>query len=371
MARTVIQETGEVNEHGQSGTIDCDVHLVVPSVDVLMPYLADHWQAYIRETAFKGPVDSSYPRGAPIGGHPESGKAGEVAPGLDELRDAVLGQSGTTTAILTCAYAVESVRNPFAAAALARAVNDWQVEHWLSRDQRLRGSIVVPIQNPDLARAEIDRIGDHPGFVQVCLPVHGDALYGSRRYSPVFDAAVRHRLVVAIQHGGNPGNPPTAVGWPSSFIEEYVGMSHIFQSQVISLVTGGVFDTFPDLRVTLLESGVSWLPSLMWRLDKEWKGLRREVPWVRRLPSEYIKEHIRLTAWPFDAPPDGAQINEIIDQIGSDELLLFASDFPHRYHGERERAFWNGIPDRLGTMIRSENARHFYRLEPFPVIAAP
>ena len=46
------------------GTIDCDVHLVVPSVETLMPYLADHWRAYIRETAFKGPIDSSYPRGA-------------------------------------------------------------------------------------------------------------------------------------------------------------------------------------------------------------------------------------------------------------------------------------------------------------------
>jgi predicted TIM-barrel fold metal-dependent hydrolase len=360
-----------MNETGQSGTIDCDVHLVVPSVDVLLPYLSDHWQAYIRETAFKGPVDSSYPRGAPIGGHPEPGTAGEAAPDLDELRDAVFDQSGTTTAILTCAYAIESVRNPFAAAALASAVNDWQIEQWLTRDQRLRGSVAVPIQDPDLARAEIDRVGDHPGFVQVCLPVHAEALYGTPRYFPVFEAAVRHRLVVAIQHGGNPGSPPTAAGWPSHFIEEYVGMSHVFQSQVISLVTGGVFDKFPEVGVTLLESGVSWLPSLMWRLDKEWKGLRREVPWVRRLPSEYIREHIRLTAWPFDAPPDGAQINEITDQMGSDKLLLYASDYPHDHGRERERAFWNAIPASLAAKIRSENAREFYRLDPAPVTAAP
>ena len=359
-----------MNETERSGTIDCDVHLVVPSVNVLMPYLSDHWQAYIRETAFKGPVDTSYPRGTPIGGQTAPGKAGEFAPGLEELREVVFGHSGVVTAILTCAYAIESVRNPFAAAAIASAVNDWQIEQWLSRDQRLRGSIVVPIQDPALARAEIDRIGDHPGFVQACLPVHAEALYGTPRYVPVFEAAVRHNLVVAIQHGGNPGTPPSASGWPSHFIEDYVGMSHIFQSQVISLVTGGVFDKFPGLGITLLESGVSWLPSLMWRLDKEWKGLRREVPWVRRLPSEYIREHIRLTAWPFDAPPDGAQLCEIIDQIGADEMLLYSSDYPHQHGRERERTFWDNIPASLAAKIRSENARQFYRLEPDSVTVA-
>ncbi len=362
----VIQETGDVNEHGQSGTIDCDVHLVVPSVDVLMPYLSEHWQTYIRETAFKGPVDSSYPRGVRLGGLDMPSRAGEAAPGLDELRRTVFGQSTTTMAILTCAYAIESVRNPFAAAALASAVNDWQVEHWLSRDPRLRGSIVVPIQDPDLARAEIDRVGDHAAFVQVSLPVHAEALYGSRRYYPVFDAAVRHNLVAAIQYGGHPGNPPTAVGWPSYFIEEYVGMSHVFQSQVISLVTGGTFDRFPQLRVVLLESGVSWLPSLMWRLDKEWKGLRREVPWVRRPPSEYIREHIRLTAWPFDAPPTGPQRDEILDQLGSDELLLFAQRLSRTgiTAGARATRSGTGFPMTWRTKIRSENARRFYRLEP-------
>ena len=42
----------------------------------------------------------------------------------------------------------------------------------------------------------------------------------------------------------------------------------------------------------------------MWRLDKNWKGLRREVPWVDRLPSEMIRESVRLTAQPLDAPDD-------------------------------------------------------------------
>ena len=57
----------------------------------------------------------------------------------------------TEIAILTCLYAVESVHNPDAAAALAAAVNDWQVAEWLDRDARLRGSLVVPSAIPSIA----------------------------------------------------------------------------------------------------------------------------------------------------------------------------------------------------------------------------
>jgi predicted TIM-barrel fold metal-dependent hydrolase len=341
-------------------TIDADVHLVVPSVDTLMPYLSGHWRTYIRETSFKGPVDTSYPRGTSIGGPGVSGESVDTAPSLDDLRGHVFASADTQAAILTCSYAIESIRNPFAASALASAVNDWQKEHWLAQEPRLRGSIVVPVQDPELARAEIDRVAEHPAFVQISLPVHTDGLYGSRRYYPIYDAAVQHNLVIAIQHGGNPGNPPTAVGWPSYFIEEYVGMSHIFQSQVISLVTEGVFDRYPDLRIVLLESGVSWLPSLMWRLDKEWKGLRREVPWVRRLPSEYIKQHIRLTAWPFDAPPSTAKLHQVLDHLGTDDLLLYATDFPHQYDHRLEQALWRDLPESVLSKLRAENAHHFY-----------
>src|SRR5262249_4518623 len=148
------------------------------------------------------------------------------------------------------------------------------------------------------------------------LPVRSAAPYGNRRYHPIYEAAVRHNLVIGLHFGGAPGNPPTPTGWPSYYIEEYAGMAQVFQSQLISLIVEGVFDQFPTLRVALIESGVTWLPSLMWRLDKEWKGLRREVPWVRRLPSDYIRDHVRLTIQPFDAPPGPRYVEQCIAQLG-------------------------------------------------------
>jgi predicted TIM-barrel fold metal-dependent hydrolase len=357
------EKAAEMSESGYAGTIDCDIHFEIPSVDVLVPFLDAYWQSYIRETSFKGPVDTSYPKGSGLCPAPRDG-AGEVAPeeGLDHLRAHVLDRHQTRIGILTCAYAIESIRNPFAAAALARAVNDWQITHWLEPEPRLRGSVMVPSQDPDLAAKEVDRVGGHPGFVQVFLPVHSESLYGHRRYYPVYEAALRSDLAVGIHAGGNPGNPPSAVGWPSYFIEEYVGMAHIFQSQVISLVVDGVFDRFPDLRVALLESGVTWLPSLMWRLDKEWKGLRREVPWVRRLPSDYIRHHIRLTTEPFDAPRENALLPEIIDQVGSEDLLMFATDYPHQHSTRSSDDLLESLAPDLQRKLRHENAATFYRI---------
>jgi hypothetical protein len=50
---------------------------------------------------------------------------------------------------------------------------------------------------------------------------------------------------------------------------------------------------------------------------------------VKESPAETIRRHVRLTAQPIDAPPDPKSLDRIINQIGSDEMLLFATDYPH------------------------------------------
>jgi predicted TIM-barrel fold metal-dependent hydrolase len=350
---------------GVRHVIDCDIHCVVPAVQALFPYLPSFWKEYIRQSAFKGPAGTPYPPGAPTSAWPHAYPANGAAAGTDLglIREQVLDAWDAEYGILQCAYGVESVHNPDAAAVVASAVNDWQAAEWLDKEPRLRGSIVVPSRQPESSAREIDRVGGNPGFVQVYLPVRSEAPYGDRRYHPIFEAAARHDLVVGIHFGGAPGNPPTPSGWPSTYLEEYAGMAQVFQSQVISLIVEGVFDRFPTLRVALIEGGVSWMPSLMWRLDKEWKGLRREVPWVKRLPSEYIMEHVRLTTQPFDVPADSRQTAQIIDQLGSTDLLMFSTDYPHR-HTEAPGAELPPatFPEPLLRKIMAENARAFYRL---------
>ncbi len=344
--------------------IDCDIHNVVPSVQALFPYLSEHWREYITQSAFKGPTDTDYPKGAPIAARPDATPPGGGPPGSDlaTLRQQVLDPWGIEIGILAPAYTVESVHNPDAAAAMASAVNDWLVAEWLDKEPRLRASLVVPSQQPEMAAQEIERLGQHPGFVQVSLPVRSPMLYGNRHYHPIFAAAARHDLVVGIHFGGSPGNPPSGAGWHSYYLEEYAGMAQVFQSQVLNMIVEGVFDRFPTLRVALIESGCSWLPSLLWRMDKEWKGLGREVPWTKSLPSDYVRKHIRLTTQPLDLPNDAAAIGEVLAQFGSDDLLMFATDYPHRHFERIEEALPEGLPAGLRRKILADNARDFYRL---------
>jgi predicted TIM-barrel fold metal-dependent hydrolase len=245
---------------------------------------------------------------------------------------------------------------------MAAAVNDWLIAEWLEKEPRLRASLVVPTHVPEMAAREIDRVGGHPGFVQVLLPVRSEAPYGNRRYLPIFEAAVRNNLVVSLQFGGSPGNPPTGSGWPSYYIEEYVGMAQVFQTQVLSLIVEGVFDRFPELRLALVESGWTWLPSLMWRIDKDWKGLRREVPWNTQVPSAYIRERMRVSLQPMDGPDDPAKLLQMIDQLGSDDLLMFSTDYPHWHFDEPAQALPAGLRPTLRSKILRDNARAFYQL---------
>src|SRR5437773_2396855 len=250
--------------------IDSDVHNEVPNAQALFPYLADYWIEHITNTLFKGPTDTYYPPKSPVAARPGSQAEDGTPAGssLALLQEHVLAGE-VEYAVLNCLYAIDSLHNPDAAVALASAVNDWQIAEWFDKEPRLRGSIVVPSQIPALAAREIDRVAAHRGFVQVLLPARAQHPYGNRLFHPLWEAIARHDLVAGIHFGGAPGNPPTAVGWPSYYFEEYAGMALVFAAQLTSLVSEGVFDLHPDLRVTFLESGFTWLPAHLWRFDRE------------------------------------------------------------------------------------------------------
>ncbi len=139
-------------------------------------------------------------------------------------------------------------------------------------------------------------------------------------------------------------------------------MTLVFQAQLTSLIFAGAFARFPTLRVALIEGGFTWLPAWLWRADKDWKSLRRETPWVRRPPSDYVREHVRLTVQPIDAPPDSEHLLEVIGQLESEDLLMFSTDYPHWHFDSAAAAVPQGLSDHVMAKILTENARAFYRL---------
>jgi predicted TIM-barrel fold metal-dependent hydrolase len=342
--------------------IDCDVHVAVPSMDVLVPYLDDYWREAVRSRGLERHSlnMTGLPANAPVFARPDW-RPQEGAPGtsLDVLRANVLDAFGTKFAIANCMYGAQVLHHEDMAAAFCGAVNEWIAREWLDREPRLRASIVLPIQNPENCVKEIERRAGDKRFVQVLVPAMGEMTLGRRYYWPIYEACERHGLALGIHAGSSYRYAPTSVGWTSYLFEDYLAQSAAFENQLLSLVAEGVFAKYPDLKVVLMESGFAWLPPFIWRANKTWRGVRAETPWVKRPPGEIIREHVRITLQPVDEPPNREQLERTIEQIGSDSMLLFSTDFPH-WHFDGLDALPDGLSPALTKKILLENPLQTY-----------
>ena len=346
--------------------IDADVHVNVGPLEALIPYMdpnAVEWvQSLASQSLFQRPpsLDIAYPPALAYGA--DAGAAGDPnqTSDLQSLRENLLEPNRLSAAILNPYWGLESVRHPDLAALMARAINDWMVAEWLEKDDRLRGSVTVVHHDPAEAAREIERVGGHPGFVQVALPIWSQTTWGKRVWYPLFEAIASADLVAAFHFGGVTDGSPTAVGWPSYYVEDYGGATHVWFTQLVSIIGEGLFDAFPNLRMSFLESGFAWLPGLMWRITKDWKGLRRGIPWVDSSPSETMRERLRVSVQPLDGIPD-AELARVIEWFGSDEMLIYASDYPHA-HGRGFATALGALDEDLQRKIMFENARDHYRL---------
>jgi predicted TIM-barrel fold metal-dependent hydrolase len=350
--------------------IDCDVHIAVPGVPSIMPYLDDYWRSAFE---MRGIVRTSWnmtsdPPGAPISGRPDWRPAtGKPGTSLDLLREKALDGFGASLAIANCLFGGVALHSEDMSAVVCRAVNDWIAREWLDREPRLRASIVVPLNNPELAAEEIEHRASDRRFVQVLLLAMGESLLGRRHNWPIYRAAEKYDLPIGV-HAGSLYHQPPMAGWGSHFLEDYVAQSFGFESQTLSLVSEGVFQKFPTLKVVFIESGVTWLPACLWRFNKTWRGVRAEVPWVKIPPGDIVRDHIRLTVQPFDAPDGTAQLERVCEQLQSDEMLLFSTDFPH-WHYEGTDALPVAPSSPLARKILYENPLATYGRLSMPAAA--
>ncbi|MGE0222251.1 MAG: amidohydrolase family protein [Acetobacteraceae bacterium] len=336
------------------GAIDCDVHVGVPAMKALLPYMSEAWREMITSRGTDGMDLAFYPNNAPVTCRPDWRPAsGKPATDLSLLQRHALDGFGTRAAIVHCLWGGQAVHSEDLAQTLCRAVNDWMVEAWLDKDDRLRASIVVPAQNPTYAAQEIERLAGDKRFVEVQLLCMNEMLLGRRYYWPIYEAAVKHGLPIGIHAGTAYRHAPTSNGWPSHHTQDYVNHTAGFEGQLLSLMGEGVFNHFPELRVVVVESGVTWLPAFLWRAIKSWRGLRGETPWFTRSPADLVRQHVRFTTQPFDAP-GAEEVQRILAHIGSDDILLFSTDFPH-WHFDGNDALPPGLSADLIRKLAVDN----------------
>ena len=335
--------------------VDVDVHHQIGDWGAVAPYVPAGLRWRI------GPRG-----GPPMAQHGfKSIGATRAAPAVDPavVKEQYLVPRGVDLAILTGSLLSLGVQpNPDLAAAVARGVNDWTLDTWVRPFDCYKGSILIAQQDPLQAVAEIDRLGDDPGMVQVLMGSASEAPFGRRAYHPIYEACVRHDLPLALHMGGEGAgisSPATAVGHPTTYFEWYGSLPQSYMAHIMSMVTEGVFERFPTLKVVLYEAGVFWLPHIMWRFDKNWKAQRSETPWVKQAPSRYILDHFYSTTYPLEAAPDPKYVHELLEMIEAERTLLFSSSYPNWALGDPFEML-RDIPAALLRKVMVDNAVAVY-----------
>ncbi|MDP6173812.1 MAG: amidohydrolase family protein, partial [Rhodospirillales bacterium] len=216
---------------------------------------------------------------------------------------------------------------PFAIAT-ATAYNSWLDAHYTSKDPRLYGVGIVPVQDPEAAAREIKRCGEkRTNFRAIVLPTANclGTSYGDEYFWPIYEEAERQDMALTLH-----GAPSEGFGF--DHFKRYIA-SHTLEHpipifiQLTDMMFGRVFDAFPKLRFAFLEAGCSWVPFMMDRMDYEYHSIhgvavRRQL---NRKPSEYFGPDGNI--W-MGMEVGEQSLTHVIDMIGS-ERLVYATDYPH------------------------------------------
>ncbi|HEX6509836.1 MAG TPA: amidohydrolase family protein [Chloroflexota bacterium] len=324
--------------------IDADVHHNWKSARDIVERLPRRWRDYAMGPGKNGALPiSPTPRGIQHPGgtnkrldtFPACG--GPPASDYETLRAQLLEAHNVERCVLVFENELmPAIDNPYFAHALIEAAHDWNRDTWLSEnDDRLYSVVMVPTQLPEKAAGEIRRVGRNPKIVAALLSFNGlHRPYGDPMYRPIFEAAQELDLPVVMHATGAEGYggvlPSNAGGRAVTRLEGHTLLHMSTIQHVTSLVLGGVFEQFPRLKFVAIEAGTAWLPWLAWKLDAHYDILRRESEWVKRPPSEYLREHVLLTTQPLEMSPEPEQLQQLYEAFGGmDDLLCFATDYPH------------------------------------------
>lgn len=236
------------------------------------------------------------------------------------------------TPILSASLHMTRIPDDELAVAMMSAFNDVLLEQYLDADEAFRGLAVVAAQDPQAAAAEIDRVGDESQIGGIVLaPTGASPPLGDGAYDVMYDAAQDHGLTIA--HHASAGAFPLEFPRQFSGLKRFVSvhsLSHVWSHMltIMSLLEHGTPEKFPDLNFVFLEGDIGGLPSMMFRLNKEYAIRRGELPFLRKQPEAYIREFYFSSQPPGEAI-DPADMGKVLDVIGATKTLMFSSDFPH------------------------------------------
>jgi predicted TIM-barrel fold metal-dependent hydrolase len=251
-----------------------------------------------------------------------------------------LDETGISWSVLypTFGLAVGRFVSEHWAIAACRAYNNWLHEKFTSKNRRLKGMALIPIQDVEAAVVELERSVKELGMLGGMLPSNGEGIkdhLGAKYYWPLYEEAEKLGCSLAVHVGSlhHLGMDAFSTYYPVHALGHPFGIA----IQAAALLTHGIFEKFPKLRVAFLEGGSTWVPFFLDRLDRSYHPGHLQVDFHNELvggpkqgekASDFLRRQIREGRMfvGFDVDDDG--LGFAVKKAGR-EAFIFGSDFPH------------------------------------------
>jgi predicted TIM-barrel fold metal-dependent hydrolase len=249
-------------------------------------------------------------------------------------------------------------------------------------DDRLMGVAVVPLDDPDLAMAELE-FAIAAGLAAAWLPHRpcGERAPGHVDLDPFWARLAESGTPFVLHVGGAPlqlarawmnnGRAATKdwLGGGENLRTKDIALLHEGPEQFLTMmVLDGVFERHPTLRGASVELGAGWVPELLRRLDwvvKTWGRTDANLQGWSRTPSQQLTQQMAFTPFVFEA------IGDLIDQSNED-LYLFSSDYPHIEGGRNPIGrFEAALGERSEAVRQKFYSENFLRIFPRARVEAP
>jgi predicted TIM-barrel fold metal-dependent hydrolase len=245
------------------------------------------------------------------------------------------------------------------AVALHRAYNDWLAEFCSHSPDRLKGVAVVPMVEPEAAARELERAVTNLGLIGGMAHTY---IYNRQVSDAAFDDlyACAQQFDVPIAFHAQGSEIERFDRFDTFLAEHTIGHTFEQMSATILVIYAGILEKFPRLRIGFLEGMTGWIPMLAERMDEEYEHRPFEAPLLTKEPSEYFKSDRVF----FGAEPGEWMLPTVIRFLGTDQTLLYSSDYPH-WDGDfpnstRQLVERTDLTDENKRNIIGDNARRFY-----------
>lgn len=245
--------------------------------------------------------------------------------------------------------------------ALCRSYNSWIADATKPAADQLKWVGVVSLADPAEAAREVVRMKSLGAVAVVILGTDGTNTLDDLRYEPFWAQCEQSRMPVAVH-----------VGWSCPPLNQMY--DHVYQAAIVpfvmpvqmafmAIISGGVLDRHPNLKVGFFEAGASWIPYFTDLMDHQWHTAQK-LPWMgykaERRPSEYLRGGNVY----FTFETEEVLLPQVLDMVGENQFM-YASDMPHADREEfnsRELKERGDLSEAVKKKLLVTNAQTFYDL---------